>query len=67
MARSRVSKCSPVTSEPLASCFSPDRREKYRKLKEQRAAQGKETLEEHEEEMKSHANLYDKKIREIEM
>ncbi|CAM9477034.1 unnamed protein product, partial [Ectocarpus sp. 12 AP-2014] len=42
-------------------------KEKYRKVKEQRAAQGKETLEEHEEEMKSHAQLYDKKIREIEM
>lgn len=42
------------------------RREKYRLLKAQRAAQGKEAVEEHEEELKSVAALYAKQMKEAE-
>lgn len=37
-------------------------REKYRKVKEQRAAQGREVLEEHEEELRAQAEVFANKM-----
>lgn len=49
-----------------ARSVSFHRRDKYRILKEQRAAQGKEAADEHEEELKVQAELFAKKIADME-
>lgn len=47
---------------PVPAWCSPETREKYRKVKEQRAAQGREIYEEHEEELRAQAELLASKM-----